>query len=136
MIDAKNVVILTGGLVNEPEIVGNGIVKFRLGVNWAGQDRINKDNRSGYFDVTYYTNDGNQNAEFVRKQVEEKKLHAASQVQIVGRLVQERFETKEGNKASNTVIYAESLTYAGNGPAKEIEGSGTEEVITPVAADF
>lgn len=117
MLDPKNTVNLTFGLVDTPETVNDGkIVKLRAAVDYAGQEK-GSDNRSGYFDVTYFANDGNPNSKFVLSQVESGNFKKGTQLQLVGRLVQERWE-KDGKKNSRAVIVAESISYAGgNRPA-------------------
>ena len=126
MLDAKNVVMLTGGLTDTPETVNNGkIYKFRLGVDYAGNDRKNTDNKSGYFNVTYFLDDNNPNSKFVKSQVDAGNFDKGTPVQLVGRLVHERWETQDGKNASNVVIIAESITYAGRGGKPEGSGEGS-----------
>ncbi len=121
MIDAKNLVTLTCGLVADPEQVNDNIVKFRVAVDYAGSEK-GTDNNSGYFDVTYYLSDGGRNADFVRNQVKEGKLAKGSQIQLVGRLVQERWTGDGDKKSSRVVVVAESVNYASRGGTKT-EGS-------------
>lgn len=126
MLDAKNIVVVTGGVVADPETVGNNIIKLRLAVDYAGQEK-DSDNRSGYFDVVYYGSNDSPNSKFVTGQVKDGKLKKGSQVQLVGRLVQERFKTRDEKSANRVVIVAESLTYAASsGPRKDAAEGGTE----------
>ena len=119
MIDGKNICVLTGGICSDIETFGNGILKFRLAMDWAGQEK-DSDNRSGYFDVTFFSKNptgpeySSQNAEFVARQMSEGKMKKGTQIQLLGRLVQDRFQTKEGTAAQRVVIVAESITYAGS----------------------
>lgn len=123
MLDAKNTVNLTCGIVADPETVGSSIYKFRVAIDFAGQEK-DSDNKSGYFDVVYYGSNDNPNAKFVSKQIADGNMKKGSQIQLVGRLVQERFKTADGKNASKVVVVAESLTYAGGGQRKEgAEGS-------------
>lgn len=118
MMDPKNFVGLSFGLVAEPEPVNDGkIIKLRGAADYAGQEK-GTDNRSGYFDITYFVND-TPNAKFVADQVAKKNFKKGSQLQLVGRLVQERWE-KDGNRNSKVVIVAEAITYAsGSGGGKD-----------------
>ena len=53
MIDPKNVISLTGGVVSDPELINDKIAKFRMAVDYAGSEKGSQNN-SGYFDVVYY----------------------------------------------------------------------------------
>lgn len=122
MIDPKNTVVLTAGIISDPEIVANGnIAKIRIAVDYAGSEK-GSGMSSGYFDVTYYLKDGsdyaNKNASFVAGQITNNKMKKGSQVQIVGRLVQERWQQDNQNR-SKVVIAAESITYAGSSYQKK-----------------
>src|SRR5690606_34106654 len=97
MLDPRNVVSLTGGVVADPEVVGESgnIIKLRVAVDFSGQEK-NSDNKSGYFDVTYYANNtDNRNVRFVKDQVTSGKLKKGSQISLLGRLVQERWTTDD-----------------------------------------
>lgn len=122
MIDPKNTVILTAGVIADPELVANGnIAKIRIAVDYAGSEK-GSGMSSGYFDVTYYLKDGsdfaNKNAAFVAGQISNGKMKKGSQIQIVGRLVQERWQQDNQNR-SKVVIAAESVTYAGSSYSKK-----------------
>ena len=121
MLDPKNNLNLTGGLTADPEVVNGKIVKLRLAVDYAGNDRKNPDNKSGYFNVTYFLNEGDSNSRFVKSQLDAGNLKKGSQLQLIGRLVHERWEGQDGKNASQVVVIAESLTYAGSARS---EGSG------------
>lgn len=129
MLDAKNTVNLTCGLVADPEMPVETIAKFRVGVDYAASDK-DSDNNSGFFDVTYYLNDGSSNAEWVKRQISDGKLGKGSQVQVLGRLVQERWKTTEGNR-SKVVIVAESMTYASTN-RKQNDDASTATAGAPV----
>ena len=54
MIDPKNILNITGGVVSDPELVNDGkIANFTLAVDYAGSEK-GSDNNTGYFDVVYY----------------------------------------------------------------------------------
>lgn len=130
MIDPRNIVNLTAGIVSDPESVANGnIIKFRIAVDYAGSEK-GAGVSSGYFDVVYYLKDGSdfasKNASFVSKQVSEKKMKKGSQVQILGRLVQERWQQDNQNR-SKIVIVAEAVTYAGGAFQKSDSTSDSKQ---------
>lgn len=134
MLDPKNTIVITGGVVQDPELVNGNILKLRLAVDYAGSEK-NTQNNSGYFDVTYYLNDeGNRNATFVKSQIDDGKMKKGSQVQIVGRLVQERWSAEDGGGRSRVVIVAEALTYAGGGRPQNTEG-GDQPTATVASSD-
>jgi hypothetical protein len=121
MIDPKNLINITGGVVADPELVNDRIAKFRLAVDYAGQEK-GGDNNSGYFDVVYYLKDSNgfssKNASFMYGQISDFKIKKGSKLTIVGRLVQERWKQEDQNR-SRVVIVAEHVSYASSAaPAK------------------
>lgn len=123
MLDPKNVVTASGGLTADPEIVGNGkVVKLRLAIDYAGNDRDNPDNKSGYFNVTYFTNDS-PNGKFISSQLDSGSMKKGSQIMVVGRLVHERWKGQDGRNASQVVIIAEAITYSGSNRS-EGDGAG------------
>jgi hypothetical protein len=127
MIDPRNIVNLTAGIVSDPELVANGnILKFRIAVDYAGSEK-GAGVSSGYFDIVYYLKDGSdfasKNASFVAKQVSEGKMKKGSQIQILGRLIQERWQQDSQNR-SKIVVVAEALTYAGGSFQKSDSSSG------------
>lgn len=124
MISAKNCVTITGGVVADPEVINDNILKIRFAVDFAGNDRSQTGSSSGYFDVTYFmnTDDNPRNAKFVRSQIEDGKLKKGSQISILGRLMQDRWPG-EGEKSGGQKVYivAESIDYAGG--SRPVEGS-------------
>lgn len=128
MLDPQNLITISGGLVDEPELVASGkIAKIRLAVDYAGSDK-DTDNNSGYFDVTYYLKDNNgfasKNASFVATQIESSKMKKGTSVTIVGRLVQERWKQDDQRK-SRVVIVAEHIAYAPRSNSKSSDSSTT-----------
>ena len=126
MLDPNNVVTISGGLVADPEVINDKILKLRLAVNFAGNEK-DSGNTSGYFDVTYFLNSGDKNAEFVQGQLNAGNLKKGSQVRLMGRLVQERWTT-DGKNNARVVIVAEALTYNG-----ARSGSDSGESSAPAA---
>lgn len=126
MIDPRNNVNLTFGVVADPEIVGNNdnILKLRVAVDYAGSEKGGS--TTGYFDVTYYldNDDNSRNAKFVKSQIDAGNIKKGTQLQLIGRLVQERWSS-EDKKGQRVTIIAESLTYAGSAPKKDGESSGS-----------
>jgi len=132
MIDPKNIVNMTCGIVADPEMVHENILKLRVACDYSGDEK-DSDNRSGYFDVTYFFNDGNFNADFVRKQVESGNFKKGSQIQLVGSLRQRRWKTEEGASRSMVDIRAESITYAG-GARRDADDDATKTTAAPAPA--
>jgi hypothetical protein len=128
MLDPKNVVTLTAGIVADPEIINERIAKFRVAVDYAGSEKGSQ-STSGYFDITYYLkdNDGfvNKNASFIHGQITGGKMKKGSQISIIGRLLQERWQQDNQNR-SKIVVVAEHVAYAGNAAPKG-EGSSKPE---------
>jgi single-stranded DNA-binding protein len=135
MMDARNVVVLVGGIATEPEKPTEKIVKFRLVVDMAGRE-ANEDGKrvssGGFFDVVYYLNDDSPNTKFVKGQLEAGNLKKGSSIVVAGRLEHDRFKTKDGQNASRVQIIAESLSYAGRKP-QEGESNGAAPKATASA---
>jgi single-stranded DNA-binding protein len=134
MLDPKNVVTLTAGVVADPEVINDKILKIRIGIDYAGAEQ-NSDNNSGYFDVVYYLKNGSDfassNAKFVANQVAQGKMKKGSQIQIIGRLVQERWKQDDGASRSKVVIVSESISYTGS-PKSSTNSTGSDSA--PAAA--
>ena len=128
MIDPRNTVILTCGVVMDPETAGNNndILKLRVGVDFAGSEK-GSEQTSGFFDVVYYMNntDNTRNTKFVRDQFEAGNLGKGSQIQLVGRLVQERWSTDENKKGQRVTIVAESISYVKGQKSASTDGGAT-----------
>jgi hypothetical protein len=114
MIDPRNMINVTGGVVSDAEMINDKILKFRLAVDYAGSEK-GSDNTSGYFDVVYYLKDGSnfssKNSSFIHAQVTAGKMKKGAKIQIVGRLVQERWRQDDANR-SRVVVVAEHISYA------------------------
>jgi hypothetical protein len=127
MIDPRNLVSLTAGVVADPELINDRIAKVRIAVDYAGSEKGSSAS-SGYFDLVYYLKEGedhaSKNAKFIHDQITQKKLRKGSQVQIVGRLVQERWQQDNSNR-SRVVIVAESISYVGTASPKSGEKEGS-----------
>jgi len=121
-LDPRNFGHINCGLVADPEMFGDGkVLRLRVAANFAANDRINPDNNSGYFDVTYFMNDDNPNTKFVKGQVEQGNFKKGTSLQILYRLNQDRWE-KDGQKYSKVVLIAETIAY-GNTGGRSNEGS-------------
>ena len=126
MIDPKNNVTISGGLVADPEVVNDNVLKMRIGVNFAGSEK-DSDNKSGYFDVVFYTNDANNhNVKFVKAQIDNGNFSKGTSLVLAGRLVQERWKNNDGDGRSKVVIVAEAITYAG-GKAANADNEGNQD---------
>jgi single-stranded DNA-binding protein len=130
MIDPRNLINITGGVVSDAEMINDKILKFRLAVDYAGSEK-GSDNTSGYFDVVYYLKDGNnfinKNASFIHSQVSAGKIKKGAKIHIVGRLVQERWRQDDANR-SRVVVVAEHISYAAS------SGTGAKSSDAPAAA--
>jgi single-stranded DNA-binding protein len=127
MIDPRNLINITGGVVSDAEMINDNILKFRLAVDYAGSEK-GSDNTSGYFDVVYYLKDKGsfvtKNASFMHSQVTSGKMKKGAKISIVGRLVQERWRQDDANR-SRIVVVAEHIAYApsANGASKSSDSS-------------
>lgn len=138
MIDPKNMINLVGGVIADPELVADGkIAKLRLAVDYAGSEK-GTGISSGYFDVVYYLKDGsdfaNKNAAFVSKQISEGKMKKGSQIQLAGRLVQERWQQDNQNR-SRVVVVAEAITYSGSSYQKTNGSDSSSSTSTKPASN-
>jgi single-stranded DNA-binding protein len=136
MLDPRNLINLIGGVVSDPEVINDKILKFRLAVDYAGSEK-GSDNTSGYFDVVYYMKDGSgytsKNASFIHGQVQNSKIKKGTKLHLVGRLVQERWRQDDANR-SRIVIVAEHAAYAatgGTGTAKTGETTSSPSTSVP-----
>jgi len=114
MIDPKNIINISGGIIADPELIADGkIMKARIGVDYAGSEK-DSDNNSGYFDIVFYLKDKDgftsKNASFVNTQISSGKMKKGTSVSIVGRLLQERWK-QDGSGRSKVVIVVEHMTY-------------------------
>lgn len=121
MLDSKNFVTISGNLVADLEVINDKIVKGSIGVKFGGSE----DNKSasGFFDFVYFLNDENRNSSFVKSQMKDGNMSKGSPVTLMGRLVQERFVTKDGAKASKIKIHAEAIDYYGFATSKNAEAT-------------
>ncbi len=126
MLEAKNVVIFQGGIVADPEMVGENIVRFRIGVDYSANDKVSN-NTSGYFDITYFLNSGDRNADWVRTQIKEGKMKKGSTIGIVGRAVHDRWVDKDQKNQQRVTFVAESITYGSANRREEGTTTGGTE---------
>jgi hypothetical protein len=126
MLDPKNMVTLTAGVVADPEMINDKIAKFRIALDYAGSEKDAQSN-VGYFDVTYYLKDKegfvSKNASFVHTQITGGKIKKGSQISIIGRLLQERWQ-QDGSGRSKVIVIAEHIAYAPSG-ARSSDGSAS-----------
>lgn len=128
----SNVVILRGGIVRDPEIVQGKVVKLSIALDFSGTDKKNPDNKSGYFDLTYFLTGGNErNAKFVQGQIENGNMKKGSQVEIVGSLRHERWEDENGNTRSRVSVVVDQLDYAKGGARPEGEATSSNDAGSP-----
>jgi len=139
MLDPKNVINLTAGVVADPEMINDKIAKFRVAVEYAGSEKGSQ-STAGYFDVTYYLKDSegfvNKNASFIHSQITGGKLKKGSQISIIGRLLQERWQQDNQNR-SKVVVIAEHVAYAASSSPKSSDSkSETTTSNTSVPEEF
>ena len=133
MLDPKNMVNLTAGIVADPEIVNDKIAKFRVAIDYAGSEK-GAQSTSGYFDVTYYLKDGsgfaNKNASFIHGQITGGKMKKGSQISIIGRLLQERWQQDNQNR-SKVVVVAEHIAYAASSrPSDKSDSNNSSAAVS------
>ena len=138
MIDPKNILNITGGLVADPELVNDGkIANFTLAVDYAGSEK-GSDNNTGYFDVVCYLKDGSsfasKNASFIHGQISESKIKKGARLSIVGRIVQQGWKQDDKTR-TKIVIVAEHVAYAVSAGTKGAATStNSSDAKEPVAA--
>lgn len=126
-IDPKNMGNLTCGVVADPIVHNDKVVRLRVAADYAGTDSEQPDNKTGYFNVVYFLNQDTPNAKFVSGQIKDQKLKKGSQIQIAYRLNNSR--RTDGDKKFNDVeLIAEAITYAGGGGGNRAEGAGEAKV--------
>ena len=120
MLDARNLVVLQGGVVRDLTIDDSKPIRFSIGVDFAGNNRVDSEKKSGYFDIIVFSNK-TESYEFA------KKLKKGDRVSVVGAL-RWSFWEQDGNKRSAVEVVGEHLRWAstggGNKPAANGESSG------------
>ena len=133
MINPKNLTNLVGGIVSDPEMVGENLLTLRIAVDNAGSEKGVKA-ASGYFDVKYWLNNDNKfNSEWVKNQIQNGNMKKGSQIQLVGSLVHERWKDEATQSSrSKVVLVAEAITYSGS--KRPENGDATATITAPAAA--
>jgi hypothetical protein len=126
-------------VVADPEIINDKIAKFRVAVEYAGSEK-GAQSTAGYFDITYYLKDSdgfvNKNASFIHSQITGGKMKKGSQISIIGRLLQERWQQDNQNR-SKVVVIAEHIAYAASSSPKSSDSkSETTSSNTSVPEEF
>lgn len=138
MLNGQNVGSVTGRLVADPEQKTDAILEMRIAVDYAGYDKDNPDNKSGFFRVTYFTNEDNNNTRFVKSQIEQGNLKKGSAITLLYSLKQSRY-THEGNRRESVDLVAHTVDYAGPRSKNEDGGNNntttTEQASTEAPAD-
>lgn len=125
MINPKNMLVLSGGLVDVPE-EKNNLITLRLAVDFSGSEQ-GSDNKSGYFTVKYWTNNEDSNTKFVKKQIADGNFKKGSQLTVAGRILQERWSTDANEKRQTVTVIAEAITYSGGGAPRSAEQATATE---------
>ena len=118
-----NSINLIGTLGRDPEPKatsgGTQLTKFSVAVN----DGFGDKKHVSWFDVTAFS----KTAEFV-----DKYFKKGSKIAITGRLTQETWTSKEGEKRSKVAIIAERVTFADSKGTRE---PGSDDFDAPAAKD-
>lgn len=127
--DSRNTITLAGGIVSDPEVFGDKVAKFRIAIDYAGNDSDTPDNRTGYFVVKHFLGQDVPNLKFIDSQIRDGKLKKGSQVILSGRLVQSRYTANE-QRRSDVEIYLESLNYSGSRPDATNGTTAAKETVS------
>lgn len=126
-----NITVVTGNLTRDPELrhvgqKGTAICEFSVAVNSREKRGDEWQDRVDYFDIKVWAGLGENAANYLAK---------GSPVAISGKLRQERWETKDGDKRSKVVIVASAVQFL---PSKKRQGgddSGADEASRQDAAE-
>lgn len=127
MSTAKNLASITGNLVADPEVISPKVIKFRIAVSRAGSNREDKEDNTGFFNITYFVNDGSPNGKFVSNQISNGNMKKGSGIAVVGELRQERW-SKDGKNASTVVVIADNIDYATSAAKPQDAATGDSDV--------
>jgi len=136
MIDTRNHGYLCGGIVADPEKVADGkLIKIRLAVDYAGYDKDNVENKTGYFNLVGFLGSDDPASKFLISQTEAGNLKKGSQIAVVYRLKDSRW-SQDDNRRSSTDLYIEAISYYGNkSPNQDSKNSENSSSETTPASD-
>ncbi|HOJ62794.1 MAG TPA: single-stranded DNA-binding protein [Spirochaetota bacterium] len=106
MLNPLNQVILEGNLTREPELLytknGSSVCKFDVAVNFKFKKEETEYNEVSYVSVTTWNHIAEACAKCLKK---------GSRVRLTGRLKQEIWTDKEGNKKQKLTVYADDVFF-------------------------
>lgn len=116
-----NKVILIGNLTRDPELSytqsGSALVKFALAINRKWRQNQELKEEVGYFDVVVFGKTAENCGQYLFK---------GNPVMIEGRLDQQRWEDKEGQKRSRVQVVAERVNFMPKGKGQGDGGQDQE----------
>lgn len=122
-----NNVVLVGHLVRDPALKtlpsGGSVCEFGIALNRVWNDKATNEKKEEvtFVDVSAWGRLAETCAQFLAK---------GRQVALVGRLKQDRWETKEGQKRSKLTVIAESITFIGRREESTAAAPETEEEVS------
>ena len=128
MLDAKNLVVLQGGVTRDPKETDAGKpFRFSIGVDFAGNDRVKTDSKSGYFDIIVFANKG-ETYDFSRK------LKKGDRVSVIGSLRWNHWQ-QDGTDRYGVEVVGEHIRYASTGSGKKPDAANGEAAADTPAAE-
>ena len=127
---SRNVVVQVGRLTAEPVLKstpgGDPILEFGIAVNRAIRkpDGSFDDSLDGFFDVEVFG---------LLAEVLSSKLTKGSEVTVCGSLIQNRFETKSGQKVSKVIVRAKTVAPVPELPKRNQQAAPAAEPVSAVA---
>jgi single-strand DNA-binding protein len=126
MITSKNMVMLEGNMVADPESPTDGILNFRMAVNNGGYE--NQELAAGFFNVkVFYNGLVQSHADFIKRQVDKGNFAKGTRVAVVGQLRQERWKSSEDQNRDKIILIAHSVEFAGFKNEEDGEGGGASD---------
>lgn len=127
---AMNEVLILGNLTRDPELrvikTGVSVLSLPVAVNDRYQDRSGQwKDKVHYFDVTLWHE--------LAERIADLGIAKGHPVMVTGRLVNESWVDKDGNKRTNTKIEATRVESLTRGAATEQYGYAASSVVTPQA---
>ena len=141
MLSSRNLITLEGGLTKDPEIFDEKVAHFSIAVDGAGNERGVK-NAPGYFDGKMWLTDSEftpaANVRNIKTALNEGTLKKGTKVSVIGRLVQERWQDKDGKRSSRTVIMVDSMNilYNKSTASSGASASASDESSAPAIDEF
>lgn len=123
MSNPHNFGTLTGRLTADPKVFKDTVANFTLAVDYAGNNRDNKDDRTGFFDCVYFFGDATPDERFIKRQITEGKLKKGSAISVSYSLSQDKWSTDDGAKRSAIRLRVDGMKYVGYGEPRQSSSS-------------